>query len=255
MSAAAASAGVAGLAQLRQAWERITVYLPVALMGVLALVTYLLAKQAPVTGPGDASRPPSSEPDYFLRGFAIKSFNEQGRLKSEIFGTEGRHYPDTDILEIDQPRLRAYNQRGEPTVATARKALSNGDGSQVQLIGDAVIVREATTDATGALRPRLEMRSEFFHVYTETEQLRTHLPVQLQRGPDCFTADRMDFDNLDQQVQLQGRVRGTISPREKGAALPAPAPRPAKATTPAKSAKSTASTKPARPARPARDTR
>ena len=222
MSLAAASAGMAGLAQLRQAWDRITVYLPVALMGVLALVTYLLAKQAPVTGPGDASRPPSSEPDYFLRGFAIKSFSEEGRLKSEIFGTEGRHYPDTDILEIDQPRLRAYNQRGEPTVATARKALSNGDGSQVQLIGNAVIVREATTDATGALRPRLEMRSEFLHGFVRFERVRTHLPVEVVQADNRFRAGGLDYEHLEGRLQLAGPVRMALQPGPAGQAAPRP---------------------------------
>jgi lipopolysaccharide export system protein LptC len=211
--ATAAVPGWTWRARLRSAWDRISVYLPVALMGVLALVTYLLARQTPVFGPGDPARPPSSEPDYFLRGFSIKSFGPDGRLKTEITGAEGRHYPDTDILDIDQPRVRAYNARGEPTVATARRGLSNGDGTQVQLIGEAVIVREAGTSETGVVRPRLEIRSEFLHVYTDTERLRTHLPVQLQRGNDRFSADRMEFDHLDQLLQLEGRVRGTLAPR------------------------------------------
>jgi lipopolysaccharide export system protein LptC len=32
------------------------------------------------------------------------------------------------------------------------------------------------------------------------------------RGKDRFMADRMEFDNVEQVLQLSGRVRGTIMP-------------------------------------------
>lgn len=202
-------------ATLRQAWDRLSAYLPVVLMALLALLTYLLARQTPGLGTPGAQVAPSADPDYFLRNFSIKNFDAQGRLKSEVFGVDGRHFPDTDILELEQVRLRAFNTRGEPTVATARRARANGDGTQVQLIGDAVVIREAIPGAGGVVRPRLEIRSEFLHLYTETEQLRTDRPVEILRGRDRFTADRMDFDNLDQQLQLEGRVRSQLAGRSR----------------------------------------
>lgn len=127
-------------------------------------------------------------------------------------GVEGRHYPDTDTLEIDQPRIRAFNKRGELTVATAERGISNGDGSEVQLIGNAVVIREAVTDAKGNTRPRLEIRGEFLHAFLDTEQLKSNKPVVLIRGTDQFTADSLDYDNLDRLLELQGRVRGTLTP-------------------------------------------
>ncbi len=202
------------LHRLRGAWDRVSTSLPVLLMALLALGTYLLARQTPGLSEPRAVSAPGSEPDYFLRNFSVKTFDAQGRLKSELFGTAGRHYPDTDTLELDQARMRAYNRRGEPTVATARRALANGDGSQVQLFGDAVMVREAVTGPGGTVRPRLEIRSDFLHVFTETEQLRTDRPVQIVRGKDRFTADSLEFNNLDQQLTMQGRVRGQMAGRQ-----------------------------------------
>ncbi len=216
-AAPAAPTSPGPLERVRHAWDRISPSLPVLLMALLALGTYLLARQTPgVSEPRGASAP-GSEPDYFLRNFSVKTFDAQGRLKSELFGTAGRHYPDIDVLEIDDARMRAFNQRGEPTVATARRAISNGDGSQVQLVGDAVVVREAVDEPARPgqpVRQRLEIRSEFLHVFTETEQMRTDRPVQIQRGKDRFTADRLEFNNLDQQLAMQGRVRGQIAGRK-----------------------------------------
>jgi lipopolysaccharide export system protein LptC len=199
---------------LRRAWDRVTIYLPVILMGVLAMGTYWLARNTPSFSAPSIERAPTHEPDYFLRKFSVKSFDPTGRLKNEINGIEARHYPDTDTLEVDQPRIRAYDEKGALTIATARRAVSNGDGSELQLIGDAVVVREAK-DAQGRPQPKLEIRGEFLHVFMDKEQVKSHKPVTLQRGADVFSADRLDYDNLDRVLQMQGRVRGTLTPRAK----------------------------------------
>jgi lipopolysaccharide export system protein LptC len=218
VSAIAARAPRPGIwARLRGGWERITIYLPIILMGVLALGTYWLARNTPTSGAVEAERAATHEPDYFMRRFSVKTFDAAGRLKSEIYGTEGRHYPDTDTLEIDQPRIRSFNARGELTVATARRALSNADGSEVQLIGDAVVTREATSDASGRARPRMEFRGEFLHAFLNTERIKSHKPVELLRGDNRFTADTLDFDNIDQVLELQGRVRGRLVPEPASA--------------------------------------
>ena len=197
---------------VRAGWERISIYLPIILMGLMALGTYWLARNTPSLSPAEVQRAATHDPDYFMRRFSVKTFDAAGRLKSEIFGTEARHYPDTDTLEVDQPRIRSFNARGELTVATAKRAISNSDGSEVQLTGDAVVTREATTDQNGHSRPRLEFRGEFLHVYMDTERVKSHKPVELTRGESRFTADSMDFDNIDQVMELRGRVHGTLVP-------------------------------------------
>lgn len=200
------------LRRFGRAWDRISIYLPVILMGLLALGTYWLARNTPsFTAPG-VQAPPTHEPDSFLRGFSVKSFDPNGRLTSEIRGAEARHYPDTDTTEIDQPRIRQFNERGALTMATARRAISNADGSQVQLIGDAVVTREGA-DASGRPQPKLEIRGEFLHAYMDEERVKSHLPVTLKRGGDVFQGDNLDYDNLDRLLELRGRVRGVLQPR------------------------------------------
>ena len=194
-----------------RAWDRITIYLPVILMAVLALATYWLARTTPGIGGGAAGGvlPSKHEPDYFLQGFSVKSFAPNGRLKSEIQGVEGRHYPDTDTLEIDQPRIRSYGETGALTTAVAKRAISNGDGSQVQLIGDAVVTREVP----GKNDPKLEVRGDFLHVFANEEKVKSDQPVTLKRGDDVFQAENMEYDNLDRVMELRGRVRGVLQPR------------------------------------------
>jgi lipopolysaccharide export system protein LptC len=201
-----------------RAWDRLTVYLPVLLMGVLALGTYWLARTTPTfSGGSTALRPEKHEADYFLRGFSVKSFDVTGRLKTEVQGTEARHYPDTDTTEIEQPHIVSYSLKGAVIVATARRAISNADGSQVQLIGNAVVTRDAK-DAKGQPEPRLELRGEFLNAFMDQERVKSHLPVIIKRDADVFTADSMDYNNLDGLMDLVGNVHGTLQPPQSRAA-------------------------------------
>jgi lipopolysaccharide export system protein LptC len=108
-------------------------------------------------------------------------------------------------------RIRSFNDQGQLTTATANRALANADGSEVQLMGNATVVREAASGKVVA--PRLEFKGEFLHAFMNTEQIKSNKPVQLTRGNDRFTADTMDFDNRAQVMQLQGRVKGTLAPK------------------------------------------
>lgn len=199
--------------RLRHSLDALLLYFPVVLMGLLAMLTYWLVRNTPMP-PEEAPRALARHvPDYFMRDFAVRTFGANGGFQSEIQGLEIRHYPDTDTLEIDQPRIRRIGPLGQVTLAQAAKGISNADGSEVQLLGQAVVVREAFVPKDGAPKPRFELHSEFLHFWVDTDRVQTHLPVELLRGQDRFTADRLTYDNLDQSLQLSGRVRGVMQPK------------------------------------------
>ncbi|QKO23372.1 LPS export ABC transporter periplasmic protein LptC [Rhodoferax sp. BAB1] len=197
---------------VRLAWDRLSIYLPIMLMGLLALGTYWLVRSTPLLEPGVTEQPLREDPDYQMERFSIKTFDGNGRLKSEVYGEQARHYPHTDVLEIDRVRIRSFNQRGYLTVATAKRALANNDATEVQLIGDAQVVREATVDRSGTPLPRVSFSGEFLHAYLEEERIKSHKPVELVRGSDRITADSLDYSNFDQVMELRGRVRGILLP-------------------------------------------
>ncbi|MFM7331089.1 MAG: LPS export ABC transporter periplasmic protein LptC [Brachymonas sp.] len=185
---------------------QITLYLPLVAMGLMALGTWWLASNTPVASAPEPERPPRSEPDYFLTNFVVKSFDSQGQLISEVTGTKARHFPDTDILEIDAAQLRSTKNQRQITGQSDR-AYSNGDGSEVQLVGNAVVIRAASKDAQGRLLPQVEYRGEFLHAFVRTEEIKSHKPVVVTRGKDQFSGDRMAYNHIDGIVQLDGRVR------------------------------------------------
>ncbi|MBA3594644.1 MAG: LPS export ABC transporter periplasmic protein LptC [Pseudomonadota bacterium] len=201
------------LDRVSRVWERTSIYIPVLLMGLLALGTYWLVRNTPAALPAEGQRAVSSEPDYYMRKFGIKTFDEAGQLKSDVSGTEVRHYPDTETLEIDKALIRSYNVEGRLTTSTGDRALTNGDGSEVQLIGNARVVRDASVTADGREYQRLEFRGEFLHVFANEERVKSHLPVVIRRGRDEFKGDTFAYDNMDRVADLKGRVKGVLVPR------------------------------------------
>ncbi len=188
-------------------WQALSAYLPVVLMAMLALFTWWLVQNTPR---GDAPReagPARHEPDYLMQGVLLQRFAPDGRLRVQVEGTQMRHYPDTDTLEIDRVTIRAWSPAGQPTVATAARAIANGDASEVQLLGGARVVRDGDTPAD-----RIEFEGEFLHAFLQTEQLRSHLPVQLRQGRSELRVGALDYDHLAGRARLGPPIQARFEP-------------------------------------------
>jgi lipopolysaccharide export system protein LptC len=187
--------------------EVLSAYLPLLLMLLLALATWWLVKNSPRAAAVAEQRPVSSEPDYTMNQFALERFDAGGRLKLRIEGARLRHFPATDRVEIDEAQIHAFAPDGRVTVARARRAVGNGDGSEVQLWGGAEVT---SADAAG---PPLVMRGEFLHAFLVAEIVRSHLPVQVQQGGTELRAAGMDYDHAARRLDLKGPMRAEMAPR------------------------------------------
>ena len=194
--------------------EAASAYLPLLLMALLALGTWWLVQEHAAAPTAAGPQPPlRHEPDYTMREFTVQRFARRRALARADRGRRGcATYPDTDTLEIDQPRIRA---RSPPTAASPSRRRgrrsANGDGSEVQLLGDAQVVREAP--ATGS--PAIEFRGEFLHVFLHTERVRSHLPVDADAGRHRVRAPtRWTTTTSTRVAQLKGGVHAA-SPRRR----------------------------------------
>lgn len=203
------------MVRLRDVWERFLLYLPLILMVGLALATYWLVRTTPAQPGPEPQRAQGHDPDYFMEGFSLKTFDATGRIRSEIIGERARHFPDTKGLEIEGIRLRHMDENGRLTVATAHRGLTNEDASEVQLVGNAVVVREASPGPKDAQSQRLEYRGEYLHAHMNTQVVRSHKPIELFRGRDRLSADSLEYDTAERLLLLNGRVKGTLYPATK----------------------------------------
>lgn len=220
MNAARESSGMPAAAPVNQRyippWHQrvlstLSSYLPLLLMALVALATWWLVKNTPALQSAKPAAVLRHIPDYTMRDFTVQRFAADGSLRLQIEGVEARHYPDTDTLEVDQARIRSIAPDSGVTVATAQKAVTNGDGSEVQLTGQAHVVREATRIGDKTLEA-VDFKSEFLHAFLQTEQVRSHLPVKITRGTVQIQGDSMHYDNLDRLARFKGGVKATFEP-------------------------------------------
>jgi lipopolysaccharide export system protein LptC len=197
---------------VRRGWDRVALYLPLMLMAVLALVTWWLVRSTPPEALPQAERPVRHEPDYRMSGVALRVYDAQGRMRTEIFGEEARHYADDDSAELDRVRLRSRNKDGQETLTQANQAMLNGMGDMLELRGSVRVTKPAS-----AGQPKQVYTGEYLRVQSDPDRMQSHLPMQFTRGEDQFSADRFSYDDSTRQVTLEGRVRGVVMPRPPSA--------------------------------------
>lgn len=201
-------------AWLLSAWDRLTSYLPLVFMALLAAATYALLQATPEPSEPKPERPMSSEPDFFMRDFSVRSFAPDGRLRTEVFGQEGRHRPDTDSIDIDQARVRTLDEKGAVTTASANHLISNSDNNQFDLTGNAVVVRSGVAQSGQVVAP-VRFESEYLRIYTEPTRLFSDQPVLIVRGNDRIAAKGLEYSGEQEQVLFQGRVRVELVPNKQ----------------------------------------
>ena len=187
--------------------DALSSYLPLLLMAALALATWWLVENSPRPPAVVGERPLSKEPDYTMTAFSLDRFDAAGRLKLRIEGERLRHYPATDRIEVDSVQIRSVAEDGRVTLASAARAIGNGDGSEVQLLGGAEVTSE---DANGS---PLLMRGEFLHAFLVTERVKSHLPVVVQTAGTEIRAAAMEYDHAARRFDLQGPMRVVMAPR------------------------------------------
>lgn len=191
--------------------DAISAYLPLVLMALLALGTWWLVLQSPAPQPERPQEPPRHVPDYTMSRFTVLRYAPDGRLAGRVEGEQLHHFPDTDTIEVEQPRIRAIAADGRVLVATADRAVGNANASQLELNGAARVIREATAAA-----PAIDFRGEYLHADFQGERLRSHLPVVVRRGTVTVRAAAFEYDHGTQRVELKGAVRAEYVPRPAG---------------------------------------
>lgn len=187
-------------------------------MGSLALGTYWLVRTTPPVQEAAGPSAVPQGPDYTLQGFVMRTFDAHGTLRSEVAGDTATHFPDKKTIAIDNIRIQNVDSVGRVSTASARQGVTDDAQTQVELLGQARVVREAFMDAKGQAQERAEYRSEYLLAHLKDEVVSSNQPVQLLRGGgDTFTADTLHYDNGSRILELRGRVRGILVPRTASA--------------------------------------
>jgi lipopolysaccharide export system protein LptC len=78
-------------------------------------------------------------------------------------------------------------------------------------MGEAVVHKQGLSEKD----PDMTLRSEFIHLFANTDKLLTYAPVKIERGENRFEGQNLKADNLNQRFVLQGRVKALLVPTQR----------------------------------------
>ena len=186
--------------------EAIAGYLPLILMTGLALGTWLIAKNTPGLLAPSTPGALKHEADYTLDHFTLQRFDVAGALKVEIEGEHMQHFPDDDIMEVEQIRVVTTEPDGRRMTATALHGRARGDSSEVWLDGQAQVVSESPGELP------IQMNGEHLHALPKLRQIDSTYRVVVHQGDSEFNADGMEYDDITRLATLHGNVHALMQP-------------------------------------------
>jgi LPS export ABC transporter protein LptC len=182
-----------GSPALAPAAARHLVVLPAAAADGAAGAGHLVAgEEHAATAPRPETTAVRSDPDYTMTHFVLERFDTTGRLRLRVRASACATFP-TPTAPRSTARIRAF----APTAASrwpARRALANGDLSEVQLLGGAQVVSRAAGDRDPRRVPACLPRHR---------AVRSHLPVRVNRGRNAWQAGGMDYDHGQRRLDWQ----------------------------------------------------
>ena len=134
-----------------------------------------------------------------------------------------RHFPDTDTIEFDSPRIVTLAPERPEVRVSALRGTGPDDGSAVELIGDVRIVRtgESAGQATNQTRDPTSTRpaqpliatTARATVQLETRVVTTDEAVEIEIGEDRLAGTGMRLDSDARRLEILSAVRGSLAPR------------------------------------------
>jgi lipopolysaccharide export system protein LptC len=200
--------------------EAIMGYLPLLLMTLLALGTWLVAKNTPGLLAPSTPGVPKHEPDYTLDRFNLQRFSVDGALKVEIEGEHMQHFPDDDMMEVEKIRVVTTEPDGRKMIATAQHGRARGDSSEVWLDGQAQVVSESDGEVP------VQMNGEHLHALPKLRRVDSTYMVIVRQGDSEFNSDGLEYDDNTRVLTLHGNVHATMQPALRKAVAAKPPPKP-----------------------------
>ncbi|NBR27140.1 MAG: LPS export ABC transporter periplasmic protein LptC [Betaproteobacteria bacterium] len=182
--------------------SRLTAWFPVALLAILAAVTFWLDRevQPPEAAADSKTR---HDPDYIVENFSATRVGPDGRAQHTLHAKRMAHYPDDDTTHLEAPRLVSFRGKAEAVTVTAKKALLSGDGENAYLSDEVRLVRSARDKNS-----ELIVETTWLHVMPEAHIAQTDREVKIYDANMLITAVGLELNSETRILKLLSNVRG-----------------------------------------------
>ncbi|MDD2832785.1 MAG: LPS export ABC transporter periplasmic protein LptC [Methylotenera sp.] len=181
---------------------RSAILFPLAVLGLLAFVTFWVDKAVQPQAPriDGSSR---HDPDYIMHNFETTQTDTSGALRYKLAAAEMKHYPDDDSTDLVKPRYTQYALDKPYTRVEGDTGLVSSDGEQVDLHGNVKVTRQAFEG-----KGEMTVETDYLEIRPNDEYVSTESPVVIKQAPKTVIyATGMVYDKKKQTVTLLNKVR------------------------------------------------
>ncbi|PKO55900.1 MAG: LPS export ABC transporter periplasmic protein LptC [Betaproteobacteria bacterium HGW-Betaproteobacteria-21] len=181
---------------------------PIIAVALLAAASIWLER---LTREPDSVAAPSANtaPDFIAEQTRIVGFGKDGRQRYALVAERMTHYPDTDITQVEHPRLEITSGERLLEIRANQGEVSAG-GERVDFSGKVEAQREGDPGQVG-----MTFAAEQLAVWPEEHRAESTVPVRLTQGQTTALANGLRADNLFGTLDLIGQARVNI-PRRQG---------------------------------------
>lgn len=144
--------------------------------------------------------PPRS--DYALHDFSLIALDETGKESFAASGPRLSRHPHLGTLDIEQPRFSSPDGEGGVWTSRSTRAWVNREGSEMRLLGDAVI--------EGPIEPGVDpvrVRSEALTLFPRERRIESAVAVTVTEPGSILTAIGLRGEMDTRRVELLSDVR------------------------------------------------
>jgi lipopolysaccharide export system protein LptC len=186
--------------------ERLTAWVPLFLVGMLAALTFWLDRVVQPAG-RDLGKALRHDPDYIVDKLSAVRMSKAGSASYTLVAEKMVHYPDDDTTLLTAPRFVSYGAAKAPVTVTANQALVSADGKDVYFQDDVHVRRAAYDDNS-----EMALRTTFLHVIPDQHLAKTDRPVTITDAATVVNAVGLEWNSETRIVNLLSSVRGTYDP-------------------------------------------
>ncbi|EIK44404.1 hypothetical protein O59_002734 [Cellvibrio sp. BR] len=157
----------------------------------------------------------SGFPQYYMKSVETREYSPEGTLRYQLTTPQVTHYQisadgpsERDYTLFEQPAMAFYDKDATaPWLVNAREGKSQLNGEFIRLQDDVVIQQQ--TNSNGVVR----ITTSLLDLFPKTQFARTDKAVKMRSAKGQMSAQGMEADFANSQLQLKSQVKAAYEPR------------------------------------------
>ena len=190
--------------------DRLSVWFPVGLVFLLALLTFWLDRMVqPAALKKDSSG--RHDPDYWVENFTASRMGQDGVPRHVLVAGKMTHYPDDDSTDLVRPRLTHTPANLPPTHIQAQTGKISSNGEHLRFTDKVKVIREA-----GRGQSEITVATEYLHVIPDKNFAETDREITMYNANTHVSAVGMEMDSKARTIKFISHIKGDhVNPPKK----------------------------------------